>query len=94
MVLIFSKVQRCNINGAPNGFYGFKEEFDAHAELAKQLVDANVAEYVEKQPAPAVSTQMRTSEPALAPEPEPEPVHEPETPVPETPQKFGKNRRR
>jgi hypothetical protein len=51
MVLIFSKVQRCNIKGAPNGFYGYKEEFDAPAELAKQLVDANVAGYVVKSPA-------------------------------------------
>lgn len=46
MVLIFSKVQRCCVKGAPNGFYKYKEEFDAPAELAKQLVEANVAGYV------------------------------------------------
>lgn len=89
MVLIFSKVQRCNIKGAPNGFYGYLEQFDAPAELADQLVKANVAGYVEKQPAPAISTQMREPEPEPAPAPEPEPE-----PVPEPSQKGGKNRRR
>ena len=85
MVLIFSKVQRCNIKGAPNGFYGYKEEFDAPAELAKQLVDANVAGYVEKKP-PA-------PEPSPAPELEPQPEPEEEL-APEPSQKGGKKPRR
>jgi hypothetical protein len=85
MVLIFSKVQRCNIKGAPNGFYGYKEEFDAPAELAKQLVDANVAGYVEKKP--------QAPEPSPAPEPEPQPTPE-EEPAPEPSQKGGKKPRR
>lgn len=61
MVLIFSRVQRCCIKGAPKGYYGYKEEFDAPAELAKQLVEANVAGYFEKKPVP---------KPGPAPEPE------------------------
>jgi len=85
MVLIFSKVQRCNIKGAPNGFYGYLEQFDAPAELAKQLVDANVAGYVEKK--------------SLAPEPSPAPESEPqlepeEELAPEPSQKGGKKARR
>jgi hypothetical protein len=86
MVLIFSKVQRCNIKDAPKGYYGYKEEFDAPAEMAKQLVEANVAGYV-----------VKNQEPAPVPEPVQEPAQEApadETVQTETPEVTQKKKAR
>ena len=97
MVLIFSRVQRCNIKGSPKGYYGYKEEFDAPAALAAQLVEGGVCGYVEApvlmpapepepMPVPApveehISARIVESEPATEPEQDPEPEPEPEPPV-------------
>ncbi len=103
MVLIFSRVQRCNVPGAPNGFYKFGEQFDASPELAKQLIEANVCRYVEKGK-PTAAEPPRSAEeiykkkqggspdveamPPETPEVIPEPSPEPE------PQKPAKKSRR
>ena len=100
MALIFSKVQRCNIKGAPNGYYGYKEEFDAPAELAKQLVDANVAGYVVKSPTnpaapPRSAEEIYPLKQEQVKEPEPSPVEPEETPPdPDPTPKPGKKPRR
>lgn len=73
MVLIFSRVQRCNIRGAPNGFYKYWEQFDAPQELAEQLVAANVCGYVSMAPGPQPGPVRAAPEPAPVQEPEPAP---------------------
>lgn len=93
MVRIFSRVQRCNVPGAPNGFYKFGEQFDASPELAKQLTEANICKYVAA-PEPVkklIAEQPKPEEPAnveAMPPEAPEVIPEPE------PQKPAKKPRR
>jgi len=70
MTRIFSKVQRLNTPGAPNGFLAYKEELDVPEDRAKTLVDAGVAVYVTETPAPVTEKKPE-------PKPEPEPVTPP-----------------
>lgn len=78
MVLIFSKVQRCNVKGA---LYKYQEQFDASEELAHQLVDAGVCGYVEQpKEQPKAERQFREDPAEAAPY---DPLPEEELKVPE-----------
>jgi hypothetical protein len=71
MVLIFSKIQRLNHPGAPNGHYSYKEQFEVSEDIAKTYIDAGIAAKVETPAEPKTERKQEVK-------PEPEPITEQE----------------